>query len=119
MDAPIEVLTDPAWRPDREADVQVFFSVPGITTKNQLLGEHRNLNLALIADRFPHNVWISVYIDGSAEEGLKNGGSVVYIRYPDGDTTSLSVPGGFQRSNYRAEMLTVCTDVEHMLESGK
>ena len=94
MNAPIELLTDPAWRPDREADIQMFLSVPGSTSKKQLPGELRNLTLTLFADIFPYNVWTHVYTDGSAEEGMKNGGSWVHIRCPDGDTTSLSVPGG-------------------------
>ena len=102
VDVPVELLTDPAWQPDRETDIQIFLSVPGITSKEQLHGELRNLTLALIADRFPHTAWTHVYTDRSAEEGMKNGGSGVYIRYSDGDTTSLSVPGGLQCSNYRA-----------------
>ena len=105
MAVPIELLTDPAWKPDRETDIQMFLSAPGITSKEQLPGELRNLTLALIADRFPHTAWTHVYTDGSAEEGMKNGGSGVYIRYSDGNTTSLSVPGGLQCSNYRAQIL--------------
>ena len=72
VDVPVELLTDSAWKPDREADIQMFLSVPGITSKEQLPGELRNLTLALIADRFPHTVWTHVYTDGSAEEGMKN-----------------------------------------------
>ena len=116
---PIELLTDPAWQPDRETDIQMFLSVSGITSKEQLPGELRNLTLALIADRFPHTAWTLVYTDGSAEEGMKNGGSGVYIRYSDGDTTSLSVPDGLQCSTYRAEILAISTAAEHLLESTK
>ena len=50
---------------------------------------------------------------------MKNGGSGVYIRYPVGDTASLLVPGGLHCSNYRAEILAICTAAEHLLESGK
>ena len=50
---------------------------------------------------------------------MKNGGSGVYIRYPDGDTTSPSAPGGLQCSNYRAKVLAICTAAQHPLESGK
>ena len=117
VDMPVELLTDPAWQLDRKTDIQMFLSVPGITSKEQLPGELRNLTLALIADRFPHTAWTHVYTDGSTEEGMKNGGSGVYIRYSDGDTTSLSVPGGLQCSNYRAEILTISTATEHLLES--
>ena len=119
VDVPIELLTDPAWQPDRETDIQIFLSVPGITSKEQLPGELRNLTLALIADRFPHTAWTHVCSDGSTEEGMKNGGSGVYIRYSDGDTTSLSVPGGRQCSNYRSEVLAISTAAEHLLESRK
>ena len=119
VDVPVELLTDPAWQPDRETDIQMFLSVPRITSKEQLPGELRNLTLALIADRFPHTAWTHVYTDGSAEEGMKNGGNGAYIRYSDGDTTSLSVPGGLQCSNYRAEILAISTAAEHLLESTK
>ena len=119
VDVPIELLTDPAWKPDNETDIQMFLSVPGIISKEQLPGELRNLTLALTADRFPCNVWTHVYTNGSAEEVMKNGGSGVYIRYPDGNTTSLSVHGGLHCSNYRAELLAICTAAEHLLESGK
>ena len=50
---------------------------------------------------------------------MKNGGSGVYLRYSDDDTTSLSVPGGLQCSNYRAEILAIYTAAEHLLESWK
>ena len=119
VDTPVELLTDPVWRPDREADVQMFLSVSGITSKEQLPRELRNLTLALTAGRFPQNVWTHAYTDGSAEEGMKNSGSGVCIGYPDGDTISLSVPGGLQCSNYRPEILAICTAAEHLLESGK
>ena len=119
VDAPTELLTALAWRPDREADVHMFLSVPGITSKDQLPGELRNLTLALTADRLPHNVWTHVYADASAEEGINNGGNGVYIRYSGGDIASLAVPGGLQCFNYRAEILTICTAAEHLLESGK
>ena len=119
MDVPAELLTDPAWRPDREADVQVLLSVPDIISKEQFHGELRNLTLALIADGSSCNAWTQVYTDKSAEEWMKNGGSGVYIKYPDGDTTSLLVHGGLQCSSYRVETLTICTAAEHLLESGK
>ena len=97
----------------------MFLSVPSITSKEQLPGELRSLTLALIADRFPHTAWTHIYTDGSAEEGMKNGGSGVYIRYSDGDTTSLSVSGGLQCSNYRTEILAISTAAEHLFESRK
>ena len=118
VDAPAELLTDPAWRSNRQADVHMFLCVPGITSKEQLHGELRYLTFAVIADRCPRNVSTHVYTDESADVGMKNGGSRVYIRYPDGDTTSLSVPGGLQCSSYQSEILAICTAAEHLLKSG-
>ena len=77
MDVPVELLPDPVQKPNREAVIQMFLSIPGITSKEQLPGELRNFTLALTADRFPQNTWTHVYTDGSAEERVKNGGSVV------------------------------------------
>ena len=115
-DAPVELLTDPAWRTGRETDVHMFLSVPGITSKEQLPGELRNLTLALITYRFPNYIWTHVYTGGSAEVGIKTGGSGVFIRYPDGDTTSRSVSGGLPCSDYRVEILAICTAAEHLSE---
>ena len=50
---------------------------------------------------------------------MKTDGNRVYIRYPDGNTISLSVPGGLQCSNFRGEIVAICTAAEHPLESGK
>ena len=80
---------DRSWL-DREADIRMFLSAPGIITKDQLRRELGDLTLALTDDRFPRNAWTHVYTDGSAEKGMKNGGSRVFIRYPDSDTTFLS-----------------------------
>ena len=50
---------------------------------------------------------------------MKYGGSRVSIRCPDGNTISLSVPGGLQCSYNPAEILAICTAAEHLLECGK
>ena len=65
MEVPVELLTHHVLRPDGEIDIQTLWSVPGITSVEQLPGELRDLNFAT---------------DRSAEEGLKNGGGRVYIR---------------------------------------
>ena len=107
VDAPVELLTDPPWRPDRETDIQIFLSVPAHHT-GPAPWRAQKPHPCPDCWRFPHNAWTHVYTDGCAEEGMKNGGSGVYIRYPNGDTTSLSAPGGLQCSNYRAGHLLGC-----------
>ncbi|KAK7097114.1 hypothetical protein V1264_004138 [Littorina saxatilis] len=67
----------------------------------------------MIQDRYPHCTWTHVYTDGSSENAVRNGGSGVYIRRPNGTTTSLSVPAGDLSSNYRAELHALITAAEH------
>ena len=120
VDAPTELLTDPAWKPGRETDVHMFLNVPGVASKEQLPGDLRNLCLALIADRFSHNIWTHVYSDESAEGGRNEIWRQRSLdQIPRCDTTSLTVPGGLQCSNCQAEILVICTDAEHLLENGK
>ena len=52
VDVPVELLTDPAWKPDREAEAQMFLTVPGITSYEQLSGELRNLTLPWLLTDF-------------------------------------------------------------------
>ncbi|XP_070180097.1 uncharacterized protein [Littorina saxatilis] len=69
--------------------------------------------MEMIQDRYPHCTWTHVYTDGSSENAVRNGGSGVYIRRPNGTTTSLSVPAGDLSSNYRAELHALITAAEH------
>ena len=58
--------------------------------------------------------WIHVYTDGSTDPIIQNGGSGVYICYPDGSFTSRSITAGSPVTNYRAE-LTAIQEATHLL----
>ena len=102
-----DLLAPPNWRPDQDA--QIHLSVPGITSRDQLPDDLRTLTLAMIENRHPHTAWIHVYTDVVAEEAVRNGGSGVYVRFADGERSSISVPAGKLCSNFRADVLAINT----------
>lgn len=89
-------------QPDR---VQYVTEVPGVTKKGEQ-PDHmlKTLTLEMLHENYNATVWTHVYTDGSADAAIKNGGSGVLIRHPDGRTHSGSLPAGERSSNYRAEL---------------
>ena len=58
--------------------------------------------------------WTHVYTDGSAEDAVRNGGSGIYIRFPDGRCHTQSLPSGKLSTNYRAEQLALLEAASHL-----
>ncbi|KAK7101444.1 hypothetical protein V1264_019826 [Littorina saxatilis] len=108
-----ETLVSDVWAP-RKSFHEVRTDVPGLTAKGEQSPHvQKALAMEMIQDRYPHCTWTHVYTDGSSENAVRNGGSGVYIRRPNGTTTSLSVPAGDLSSNYRAELHALITAAEH------
>lgn len=112
-------LAPPDWRLDQEVQATISLSVPGITVKDQLPAALKPLTLAMMEDIYPRSSWTHVYTDGSAEEATRNGGSGVHVRFADGDSTSIAVPGGKLCSNYRAEVLAIKTAADFLSSCEK
>jgi ribonuclease HI len=74
------------------------------------------LTLEMIDRRYLHSEWTHVYTDGSATEAVMNVGSGVYLKYPDGRTTSLSSAGGKICSNFTAEK-AITEAADHLVNS--
>ncbi|XP_076439160.1 uncharacterized protein LOC143278033 [Babylonia areolata] len=68
-----------------------------------IAAELKSLTLEALSTRHPPDTWARAYTDGSAEEAVKNGGSGVYVTFPDGKTISKSVAIGTLSTNFRAE----------------
>ncbi|KAK7485519.1 hypothetical protein BaRGS_00023207, partial [Batillaria attramentaria] len=64
----------------------------------------RALTLAMLAEQYPEESWIHVYTDWSATNVVANGGVGIYIKFPDGDTSTSGIPTGKHCSNYMAEV---------------
>ncbi|XP_076434616.1 uncharacterized protein LOC143274630 [Babylonia areolata] len=81
-----------------------MLNIPGVESKEcHIAAELKSLTLEAQSTKYPPDTWATAYTDGSAEEPVKNGGSGVYIRLPDGRTISKSVAIGTLSTNFRAE----------------
>ncbi|XP_041350882.1 uncharacterized protein LOC121369872 [Gigantopelta aegis] len=66
-------------------DITIVEDVPGITRKGEQSDAIlKSLTLEMLQDKYNTSQWTHVYTDGSAEEAIKNAGSGVHIRFPDG-----------------------------------
>ena len=91
---------------DIQQDKVLFVTdIPGVTSKGDQ-PDHmlKTLTLEMLHEQYNATVWTHVYTDGSADAAIKNGGSGIFIRRPDGNTLSRSLPAGRRSSNYRAEL---------------
>ena len=96
---------------------EVRTEIPGLAAKGTQAPElQKALALEMIQSRYPKSTWTHVFIDGSAENAVRNGGSGAYIRRPDGTTSSLSNPAGDLSSNYRAEVHALKAATELLIE---
>ena len=51
--------------------------------------------------------WTHFFTDGSADGAIRNGGSGIFVRHPDGRTEERAIPVGKLATNYRAEVTAV------------
>ena len=96
--------------------ITINHSIPGLSkalpTELQLLQAKNFLDSLGPATT---NVWT----DGSAQESVRNGGSGVFISFPDGTTSKLSAPAGSLSSSLSAEMNAIHLACSALLENGK
>lgn len=112
-------LVHPSWKTSTGLKADIQMKVPGINSKRQPPAEQKALAAEMIDNNYNRDTWTHVYTDGSAVEAVKNGGSGVYIRFPNGETSKLSFPGGRRCSNYNAEILAIKKAIEHLLSIGQ
>ena len=90
------------WDPQL-ADIVFATDIPGVTGKaDQSEPALRSLALELLDQNYNASVWTHSYTD--EDEAIKNGGSGIFTRFPDGSTTSTHLPAGNLSTNYRAEL---------------
>ena len=66
---------------------------------------------------FKTESWTHVYIDGSAENAVWNGGAWVYIQYPGGREDKTSLTTDHYSTNYKAEAEALKTAAPHIEDS--
>ena len=57
----------------------------------------------MLKAKYPPDHWIRAFTDGSASEAIRDGGSGIYIEWPDNTSSSTGIPTGKYSTNYKAE----------------
>ena len=85
-------------------DIKINTDIPGIRNKRDLPSlQLKSITLEVLDRDYNTSEWTHVYTDGSAEAAVRNGGSGILIRFPDGQRISKSLPTGRLCTNYKAE----------------
>ena len=74
--------------------------------------------LEFLQNNYPPELWCHVYTDGSAKDATRNGGSGVYIKYPDKTSSSHSFAVGKLASNFRAELQAIREATNILIEGN-
>ena len=102
------------------SDISINYQVPGIEVKSSLSEpELKAYTLEMMHRNYPQEIWTHIFTDGSAEGAVKNGGAGVYVRYPDGSTTSSTYPTGKISTNFRAEACAILQATKTLNQSGR
>ena len=107
------------WREEEtEPEVCIQTEVKGILCKDEQNSiQRKTVTLSLLDEEYPHDLWVRVYTDGSAENAVKNGGAGVYIEYPNNVRDAIKVPTGKFCHNYDAEIQAIKVATEKLLNT--
>ena len=104
----LELLQDAEDWNSNTGEITFISEVPGIAVKgNQSQEQLKALTLAMLDESYNRTQWTQVYTDGSADDAVRNGGSGIFIHFPDGRRAERAHPAGKLSSNYRAEVKAV------------
>ena len=93
---------------------RVHHKILNISTEIPEIQKHEEVSevtkakaLEYLQNNYPSELWCHVYTDGSAKDAARNGGSEVYIKYPDTTSPSHLFAVGKLASNFRAELQAI------------
>ena len=87
--------------------LNISIQIPEIQKHEEASEVTKAKALEYLQNNYPSELWCHVYTDGSAKEATRNGGSGVYIKYPDTISSSHSFAVGNLASNFRAELQAI------------
>ena len=68
------------WNQDDLRDT-IFLEVPGLLpAEQQIPTQQMALTLEILEEKYPQADWTHIYTDGSVEDGVRNGGSGMFVR---------------------------------------
>jgi len=110
-----EVLKTNPWTSDCLSP-EIESSVPDLKQKGTQPTEiQKALAQEMIDQKYPQQHWTLVYTDGSSQNAVRNGGSGVFIKFPDQSTHSIASAAGELCSNYRAEIQALTIASEYLI----
>ena len=119
----IPLISEPVhtpWEKQTYLQVTIQTTITGVygdEQQNDL--QKRVAALSFLDEAYPNDLWTRVYTDGSAQNAVRNGGSGVYVEYPDGTTDTTSIPTGNYCNNYESEVKAICAAAEKLLTSDR
>ena len=116
VEAPVEPVLAPKIPPWTETASITFDLDVGDRLPQGTSAERRRQVATLHLGSLPQcATW--VWTDGSAEGGVKNGGSGALIEWPDGTSAEVRAPAGSVCSSYRAELIALRAAIDHLLKN--
>jgi ribonuclease HI len=88
---------------EKEGNVTIQTTIPLPSAKQQSNIVRKTVTMSMLEVKYPSELWVRVYTDGSATNATTNGGADIYIEYPNGEQQSMAIPTGLHCSNYKAE----------------
>ena len=95
--------------------MHIELEIPNISEKkSHSPAELKNLTQEHLNNCYPLNTWTQVFTDGSAENAVKNGGGGIFIKYPSGNKSNISIATGNNSTNFRAEACAILNAAKHL-----
>jgi ribonuclease HI len=95
-------------------------TIPLLNAKDEQSDNVRKtVTMSMLEEKYPSELRVRVYTDGSATNATTNGGTGIYIEYPNGDQQSMSIPTGLHCSNYKAEEEALINAANYIKEGAE
>ena len=85
----------------------IGIEIPEIQKQEESIEVTKAKALEYLKNNYPSELWCHFYTDGSAKDATRNGGSGVYIKYPDTTSSSHSFAVWKLASNFRAKLQAI------------
>lgn len=96
------------WTEEAGLPIHIETKVTGILDREEQNSvQRRTATLSFLDEKYPQDLWIRVYTDGSAQNAVKNGGAGVYIEYPNNTRDADKISTGKHCHNYDAEIQAI------------
>jgi hypothetical protein len=80
---------------EKEGNVTIQTTIPLLSAKDEQSNiARKTITMSMLEEKYPSELWVRVFTDGSATNATTNGGAGIYIEYPNGEQQSMAIPTG-------------------------